>query len=142
MHSSITLLSLVPLVSCAALPRSAFTTGAAKSWQMSSVATHFMGDNSGIANGAWPPGSGFNSTISFTLSQDFANTAGETAPTSTGCSAQWVPKGTGAEAYPTNWVKCGAANSGISWKFGKTTTMDEGYAGSFVVDVKMDGTVQ
>lgn len=142
MHSSIALISLIHLASCATLPKTASTTAAAKSWQMSDVATHYMGDNSGIANGAWPPGSEFNSTISFTLSQDFANTANETAPTAVGCSAQWVPKGTGAQAYPTNWVECGNAASGMSWKFEKTTAMDEGYSGTFNIDVKMEGTVK
>ncbi|KAF2237891.1 hypothetical protein EV356DRAFT_564486 [Viridothelium virens] len=137
MHSSVALLCLLPLVSCAALPRRA-PTG---SWQVSDIATHYMGDNSGIANGAWPPGSGFNSTISFTLSQNFANTTHETAPTAFGCSAQWVPKGSGAQAYPTDWVQCGGAGSGTSWKFLNTTTMNEGYAGAFILDIKQEGTV-
>ena len=100
-----------------------------------------MGANSGIASGSWPPGTAFNSTISFALSQDFANTAHESAPTDSGCSAQWVPGATGAQAYPTNWVECGDAGSGVSWRFENTTAMNQGYAGSFVIDVKMDGTV-
>ncbi|KAI9688158.1 MAG: hypothetical protein M1822_001664 [Bathelium mastoideum] len=100
-----------------------------------------MGDNSGIANGAWPPGSGFNSTISFTLLQDFANTTDEVAPTAVACSAQWVPAGTGAQGYPTTWVPCGDAGSGTSWKFENTTDMNKGYAGDFIIDVKLDGSI-
>ncbi|KAI9687677.1 MAG: hypothetical protein M1820_010396 [Bogoriella megaspora] len=139
MYSSIALFSLVPLVSSLALPQTG-APSAPQQFRLQNIASHFMGDNSGIANGAWPPGTGFNTTISFTFAQDFANTTVSTAPTAVGCSAQWVPKGTGAQAYPTDWVEC-VNDGGFYWKFQKSADMDKGYAGAFLMDIRFDGIV-
>jgi hypothetical protein len=50
---------------------------------ITSMNVTFMGQNSGLPGGAWPPASVFNSTIDFTV------VAADTTD-STNCSASWV----------------------------------------------------
>jgi hypothetical protein len=84
------------------------TIAVAETWSLSVVNSHYMGANSGIANGAWPPGSEFNSTVDFVLQRipgdDGANY------TEVSCSADWNDPD-----YPTTWMACN--DSETRWRF-------------------------
>ena len=58
---------------------------AAESWSLPVVNTHFMGNNSGIGSGTWPPSSAFPSSVDFI----FRRTPGDNGTfwTSAACSA-------------------------------------------------------
>ena len=71
-----------------------------ESWAVSDLRTHFMGANSGLPGGAWPPGSAFNSSVDFTLQTD------STGDESRVCSVSWTPPD-----YPTGFTPCAAASS-------------------------------
>jgi hypothetical protein len=43
-------------------------------FSISELTTHFMGPNSGLPSGTWPPGSGFPSSIDFTIYHYFNTT--------------------------------------------------------------------
>lgn len=81
---------------------------AAESWSLPVVNTHFMGNNSGIGNGTWPPSSAFPSSVDFI----FRRTPGDngTLWTSAACSANWT-----ASDYPKNWKACN--DTTVVWRF-------------------------
>jgi|SRR5579871_705469 len=81
---------------------------AAESWSLQMVNTHFMGNNSGIANGAWPPSFIFPSSVDFT----FRRTPGNNGSlwTSAACSANWT-----ASDYPKDWKACN--DTTVMWRF-------------------------
>lgn len=81
---------------------------ATESWSLPVVNTHFMGNNSGIASGAWPPFSSFTSSMDFI----FRRTPGDNGTfwTSASCSANW-----NASDYPKTWKACN--DTATMWRF-------------------------
>lgn len=93
-------ISLLSLLSLAGLAK-------AETWSLSQVSSHFMGSNSGIAGGAWPPGTEFNTTVEFIL-QRIPGDLG-TVSTAVCCSACWQEPD-----YPTSWMACN--DSSTRWR--------------------------
>lgn len=83
-------------------------TAVTETWSLSVVNSHYMGENSGIANGVWPPGSEFNSTINFTLERIPGGQGSNY--TEVLCSADWSDPD-----YPTTWIAC--SDSKTRWRF-------------------------
>lgn len=80
-----------------------------ETWSLDGLATHFMGANSGLPGGQWPPGSQFNSSIAFAVS---SSTSPALAPTVIAeCSANWAPP-----AVPVDWASCEGTSS-LQWRF-------------------------
>ncbi|OJD34364.1 uncharacterized protein BKCO1_2300033 [Diplodia corticola] len=103
----LSLLGLGALVSAA--PTLMHRSVSATQYEISTLKTHFMGKNSGIADGSWPAGTEFNSTIELTVeypAQSGANASSE----STTCTANWQ-NGT----HPIDWNAC--ENKDVGWKF-------------------------
>ncbi|GME23225.1 hypothetical protein BKCO1_2300033 [Neofusicoccum parvum] len=111
-------LSSVSAMPTALLNRDVSTT----QYEISTLKTHFMGKNSGIADGSWPPGSEFNSTIELVINYPSA-VAESTIPETATCTANWV-YGT----HPADWVLCDDAN--LAWKFTEFST-----EASFTIEV-------
>lgn len=90
------------------------------------LTNHFMGSNSGIADGSWPASEAFNSTMDFTLQLVPPN---ETDPgfAQTQCSGSWAGK-----SYPMSWVSCEA--SWAKWRFQKSASWNEC---NFVLEVEV-----
>ncbi|KAF2810246.1 uncharacterized protein BDZ99DRAFT_476429 [Mytilinidion resinicola] len=86
-------------------PRSTPNT-ASKSeiWHISAFTAHFMGDDSGLPGGEWPPGVNFNTTLSFTLA--FPDN------TTSSCAATFQEPGT-----PTAYTVCERRVDGSVVKF-------------------------
>jgi hypothetical protein len=107
-----------------------------ESWSINTLENHFMGTNSGIADGTWPPNSGFFSTSEFVLRQSFVRgpAVNGTFPVSsvvlhndTKCGTHWLPdppvkSPAGAGKMPTEWVMCDEGRNGskgFRFRFGQ-----------------------
>lgn len=107
------------IISTAALAMAAM----AENWSLSVINSHFMGNNSGIANGTWPPGTEFNSTVNFVL-QRMPGDLG-TAYTAVGCATNWKEPD-----YPKSWMACN--DTGTRWRF---ATEQSFTAGNFTLEI-------
>jgi hypothetical protein len=61
-------------------------------WNVLAMAVEFMGENSGIGDGSWPPGTEFNSTLLFIVEFPFGLVQ---------CAANWE-----YTRVPTKWFDC------------------------------------
>ena len=96
---------------------------AAENWSLPVVNTHFMGNNSGIANGAWPPSSLFPSSVDFIFRRTPGNNG--TFWTTAACSANWT-----ASNYPKNWKVCN--DTTVMWRF---STQPGTFAANFTLEI-------
>ncbi|KAB2580881.1 hypothetical protein BFW01_g6642 [Lasiodiplodia theobromae] len=105
---NLAILSLGTLASAAPtlLPRDVSAT----QYEISTLGTHFMGKNSGIADGSWPDSAKFNSTIQLTINYPANNGINGSKPESTTCTGSWI-NGT----HPLGWNAC--ENKDVGWKF-------------------------
>ncbi|KAL0264438.1 hypothetical protein SLS55_000388 [Diplodia seriata] len=110
---TLALLGLGGLTSAA--PTLMHRTVSATQYEISTLKTHFMGKNSGIADGSWPAGTEFNSTIELTIQYPGQSGAVNASAESTTCTASW-PNGT----HPVDWNAC--ENENVGWKFTDFTT--------------------
>lgn len=114
--------TLLPLLT-SALPTTLHPrTPTATQYEITNLKTHFMGSNSGIANGDWPPSSVFNSTLELVVqypSTDYSSAL----PDTTTCTGSW-PYGT----HPEAWIPC--ADGSVGWRFVEFES-----EGRFVVEV-------
>jgi|SRR5215469_9176981 len=96
---------------------------AAENWSLLVVNTHFMGNNSGIANGAWPSSSLLPSSVDFI----FRRTPGDNGTfwKSAACSANWT-----ASDYPKNWKACN--DTTVIWRF---STQPGTFAANFTLEI-------
>ncbi|KAF2098363.1 hypothetical protein NA57DRAFT_77154 [Rhizodiscina lignyota] len=121
------LLSLNFLITCLLLLQLAL----ADTWQIPTLTNHFMGSNSGITDGSWPPNKAFNSTMNFTI-QYLPKSFNDKAFSQTECSGSWV-----GEAYPTTWLSC--KDSRVKWRFQKSNKWNEC---NFVLEVAVTQVAQ
>ncbi|KAF2087708.1 hypothetical protein K490DRAFT_56796 [Saccharata proteae CBS 121410] len=111
------LVSASPLASALSIPKRAVNL---TTFEIPTMSSHFMGANSGIGNGEWPPNAAFNSTLSFVV--NYASLSGG-APLNVTCSGNWTES-----SPPTTWNLC--PNSVVSWRFDNFTS-----PGDFVLEV-------
>lgn len=96
---------------------------ASEIWSLPLVNTHFMGNNSGIANGAWPPSSVFPNSVDFIFRRTPGNN--DTFWTNAACSANWT-----ASDYPKNWKACN--DTTVVWRF---STQSGTFAANFTLEI-------
>lgn len=85
----------------------------AETWAIQNLTSHFMGRDSGLPGGQWPPGDQFNSTVNFNLVIESNTTA------TVACAANWTPPN-----YPTNYIVCGQPN--VKFRFEQKGDFNEG----------------
>ncbi|KAF2458104.1 hypothetical protein BDY21DRAFT_371009 [Lineolata rhizophorae] len=117
------ILALASAAYGAAISQTGYSAAAlAESWEIPEMKVHFMGANSGIGDGSWPPGTEFNSTIEFELDRYATQQSEDSAPGAsvgeTTCGASWVEG-----ELPTEWIQCGDAK--VEWKMVETSEMSE-----------------
>jgi hypothetical protein len=132
-----------------------------ETWTITSLTTHFMGKNSGIANGEWPPDSGFPSTANFVLRQSFERgpavggifqESAQVVHNDVPCGATWMPDsldsrdgieaGEGAGVMPTDWTVCDEGRNGslgIRFRFGAVGDAAAATPAGFELEVGRDG---
>ncbi|EKG18304.1 hypothetical protein MPH_04436 [Macrophomina phaseolina MS6] len=110
-YSALLAIGLSALASGAAIPTLTKRSVSAQEYDISTLKTHFMGKNSGLGDGSWPPGSEFNSTIELVVNYP----GDDDATASTTCTGTWVNG-----SHPTDWNACDDA--AVAWKFAKFTT--------------------
>lgn len=96
-------------------------------WQIPTLSTHFMGANSGIANGAWPDWAKFNSSLAFSLA--YSPRSNSSSSSTVSCEANWVPG-----AYPTTWTPC-SDGSKVQWKLADGAAFE---SARFTLDFMVD----
>lgn len=99
----------------------------AESWSLPVMNSHFMGNNSGIANGDWPPSTQFPSSVDFIFRRTPGNNG--TLWTSAACSANWT-----ASDYPKNWKVCN--DTTVMWRF---SNQPGTFAANFTLEIIQAG---
>ncbi|QDS69924.1 hypothetical protein FKW77_001544 [Venturia effusa] len=128
-----------------------------EAWSITQLTTHFMGKNSGLGDGTWPPASGFSSTASFILRQSFRRgpsvggmfrESAKPMHNDVHCSATWTPNRVGrsvvdAGKMPEGWIMCEEGrNASLSMRF-RFRNLTEGVSANptgFGMEVGVVGT--
>ncbi|KAF2753509.1 hypothetical protein EJ05DRAFT_219849 [Pseudovirgaria hyperparasitica] len=107
-------------------------TAVADQWFVSQLSTHFMGPNSGLPGATWPPGTGFNSSVTFTVEHQLDSVS---ESISGSCTASFIEK-----QPPTGWIDCTSDNTDevLSWRFTPGSFVSEARFGIDVIGAQTE----